>query len=224
MLMNQLSCFFFKDIHFRSISIDETKLYTQPNTDSLLGCFYILKHGITQYERNVHIMKDFDVSFKYECMDYITKNKKKVNSFHKKFSSIHFITILSSNTHIDIETFFMLCYLYDISITYIHELLFYSTAYPCESSTYIKVLCKTNDFKNKTISYHIENIPYTSISWENMYQITSITYPLPDITKISKEQLMHILSTFCSNKEKTHHNITNKRDLYECVNSLLKLI
>lgn len=222
--MNQLSCFFFKDIHFRSIPVDETKLITQPNTDSLLGCFYILKHGITQYEKNIHIMKDFDVSFKYECMDYITKNKKKVNSFHKKLSSNQFLTILSSNTYIDLETFFMLCYLYDISITYIHDSLFYSTAYPVESIEYINVLGKSNDFKNKTISYYIERVSYNSISWENMYQITSITYPLPDITKISKEQLLYILSTFCKYTEKLLHTMKTKRELYEYANSLLKLI
>lgn len=218
--------FFFKESHFKKIHIDDSKLYTCPNTDSLMGCVYILKYGIAQYERNIHINKDFMSSMKYECIDYIIANKSKVKLFNKKISFNSYVTMVSNNIHIDLDTFFMLCHLYDIDITYIHGPFFYSTVYTPTTvgdNVYIKVLCRNTPCNNSNVEYHLETRPYQSIEWNSLYQLTSITYPVPDINTISKEQLMYILSALGGVDGNMPSTITKKK-LYDKVISLVKLI
>lgn len=216
-----MSCFFFKDSHFTSTPVDEHKLFTYPNTDSLMGCFFILKNGIIQYERSIHMNKDFDMRIKFECIDYITKKKQAVRSLNPRKSATDYIHILSIPTHIDLETFFMLCHVYELNITYIRGRFFYSTIYTNETcgSNLITVLCPSSDNK----SYYLQHIPCTLIEWSNMYQVNTVVSPLPDINTMSKEQLYHIAQTFCMYTDPDIYRMT-KKSLYDRVVSLVKLI
>ena len=220
-----LSNFFLNGDHFKSKPVDGSIIYPAPDTDELFGCFYILKYGVVKYETTIHLNKhEIETYSKLECLEDVFKNKSLVRKLNRLLSSAYYAERLEVGTNIDLQTFFVLCHLYNLKITYICNKVYYTTLSDEEISldpedTLRYILCKKSAH-----SYHIQEVPQRIMSIGNtMFRIHSLASPLPDINKMSKDQLMHILETYCT-KVDIASIPTSRKLLYDYVKSLLKLI
>jgi hypothetical protein len=220
-----LSNFFLIEDHFKSKPVDGSSIYPAPDTDELFGCFYILKYGVVKYETTIHLNKhEIETYSKLECLEYIFKNKPAVRKLNRLLSAAYYAERLEVGTKIDLHTFFILCHLYNLNITYICNKVYYTTLSnealsldPDDTLRYI--LCKKS-----THSYHIQEVTQSDMNIGNtMFRIHSLASPLPDISKMSKDQLVHILETYCNNGD-IASIFTSRKLLYDYVKSLLKLI
>lgn len=220
-----LSAFFLNNDHFKARPIDGSIVYPAPDTDALFGCFYILKYGVVKYETTIHLNKhEIETYSKLECLEYIFKNKTSVRKLNRILPIEHYSERLDTGRRIDLPTFFILCHLYNLKITYIYNNIYYTTwsdedmqlSTP-ENIHYL--LCKKPDDV-----YYIQKVAQSHMNLSNnMFRIHSLASPLPDIGKMSKDQLVYILETYCVNVDGVPVP-SLKKSLYDYVKSLLKLI
>lgn len=110
------------------IEIDEAEIQTlmfiPEERDSLFWSFYILKHGIDQYEnlhqRNIVVEKNI----KIEYIERFRKNKALLKE-HKCGPISHVENFLLNERTIDMKTFQALCILENISCIYLFEKCFF---------------------------------------------------------------------------------------------------
>ena len=216
----QVSPFFLKKSHLQLIApVNATSINPESSEDSLFGCFYIMAYGIVEYEKNIHMMnRSHEKQLKFKCIEKLSAS----NVLHDQCASI-----LGNNQYIDIPTFFELCKAYHISATYIHKNIYYTTE-STHTPGNINLLCvHTNSTSRQNASrYTINQVPYDSIHWNDMYQVWSIGYPLPPISKIPKASIIQLLDKFANLQEILPNKLTtySKKHIYECAERLLKLI
>ena len=97
------------------------KIYKPKQKDSLFWCFYILKHGFSNYEmeiNNQYFVVEKAQKFKY--IDLLRKNKD-ILKIHKIKPFTELEDDLANKDKISIKTFFALCILENINILLIDK-------------------------------------------------------------------------------------------------------
>ena len=202
---------------------ENKKSFSTPNTksnmffprekDSLFWCFFIMKFGDEKYELSPkHIVEEKKIKIEY--VEKIRENKPLLKQY--KFASLtHIENQLVNEFKIDIYTFFSLCALENLNVTYIHKKSFYElimndeeTAHVIHRSigTPIRYALQTIDFSQieqcKTSLFKMENIdkPIKSVS----------SYKLAELQDFCQKLGIAIINTETSKKK-------NKNELYESI-------
>ena len=132
-------------------TIDE--LYKPKQVDSLFWCFYILKHGYSNYEMDIY-NKYFVVekAEKYKYVELI-RSKKEILKIHKIKPLTEIEDDLANKQRISVKTFFALCIMENINVLVV------------DNHKYFELLCTDIDLKHpiniihrnsKTYEHHIE--------------------------------------------------------------------
>jgi hypothetical protein len=192
--ISNLSCFFFtkEDIH-PSVTNNPKILYPDKAADTLFGCFYLLLKGSVEYQQIAHTLTPhLERQLKFNCAVYLSQRKADIHTHHGQ-PFTHYQSHLCDHPTIDMDTFFMLCNIYGISVAYILSRCWYASGSFC-SSAGISPIDTINVLKIHTvihgkITYCIEQLPYTSITWTNKYPAYSILSPLPPMSRMKQEEI-----------------------------------
>lgn len=99
---------------------DKCNTFTPTQKDTLFWCFYILKHGETNYEMLDNINIVLEKKLKIDYVEKIRKEKQIVKSY--KFSTLtHLENQLANEVRIDLSTFFTLCVIENINVLYVYK-------------------------------------------------------------------------------------------------------
>jgi hypothetical protein len=106
----------FKETQLKPKNIISEKVYKPKQKDSLFWCFYILKHGYSNYEmeiNNQYFVIEKTEKFKY--IDMLRKNKDLIK-LHKIKPFTELEDDLANKDKISVKTFFALCILENINV------------------------------------------------------------------------------------------------------------
>ena len=223
-MITQLNQFFLKNVHFKKDSIDVNIFNPKESSDTLFGCFYILTYGIVEYEKKSHMMNTtHENQLKFKCINHITHRKLHLGGISKGLPEFHYENTLGNNIHIDLHTFFGLCYAYDVPVAYIQGNKYYytSNSHPLDIN-HIHVLTKSGHPTKPLYCIHQANTD--SIQWNELYRLVAPASPLPPVQTMSKSTLLTIIERFYTGDSLGIVTKYTKKQLYECAQGLLKLI
>jgi hypothetical protein len=195
-------------------TIDE--LYKPKQVDSLFWCFYILKHGYSNYEMDIY--NKYFVVEKAEKFKYVEliRSKKEILKIHKIKPLTEIEDDLANKQRISVKTFFALCIMENINILLV------------DNHKYFELLCTDIDSKHtiniihrnsKTYEHYIE----LNNSTENVdkyrdtyYKMSSFETSLKSMSSYKLEELIDMcnkLAIKIVNNENGKKK--SKKDIYE---------
>jgi hypothetical protein len=191
-------------------------IYRPKQKDSLFWCFYILKHGYSNYEmeiNNQYFTVEKTEKFKY--IDLIRKNKD-ILKIHKIKPFTELEDDLANKERISIKTFFALCVLENINILLVDKRkIFEITCVDIDDKHPVNIVHR----HNQTYEHHIELNTTSDILQkyrETYYKMPGIdstlksmgSYKLDELTDLCKKLNINIEQSV-DKKKKT------KKDIYE---------
>jgi hypothetical protein len=235
MSVDSLKCFFLNKGHFHSSPVNLNTFIPDPSSDTLFGCFYILAYGMAQYETNKHMTNNaLEKQRKFKCIeDLQNKGRTCSTNILGGIPLSQYAIQLGTCEYIDLSIFFGLCHAYNIDTAYIYRKRYYSTYIHDDSSEesskkQIYILNISNIFGEQAIpSYYLTLVDYSSINWNDMYLLHTISNPLPSSKTITKATLLHIIKTFSDTIYDpfiADIDKCKKTHLYEHAKTILKLI
>lgn len=230
--ISNLSCFFFTHTDMHPSSTENTTiLYPDKASDTLFGCFYVLFKGSVEYHQIAHTLTPhLERQLKFNCAVYLSQRKADIRAHHGQ-PFTHYQSALCDNATIDMDTFFMLCHIYGVSVAYVTNRWWYASG-PFDGDAYassnevIHVL-KTSRVFNGQLTYCIEQIPYTSIDWNNLYSAYSITSPLPPMSQMKQDEMDRLIDMWIEPTPPTTSappRPKTKASRYALLQSFVKLI
>jgi hypothetical protein len=199
-------------------------MYRPKQKDSLFWCFYILKHGFSNYEmeiNNQYFVVEKNEKFKY--IDLFRKNKELLK-LHKIRPLTELEDDLANKDKISIKTFFALCILENINVLLVNKRKVY------------ELLCTDVDEKHPVNVIHRNNETYEHLIEldtteeiikkyrETYYKMSSFdatlksmgSYKLEELTDLCKKLDINIEPKVneCNSKKQGNKKIT-KKDIYE---------
>jgi hypothetical protein len=186
------------------------KIYKPSEKDTLFWCFYIMKHGDTQYEmldnKNIVIEK----RNKIEYVEKIRKDKQLIKTY--KFTTLtNLENNLANEEKINIGTFLSLCVFENLNVLYI------------KNKTYYELLM--NDNPAIFIVYQLENNKYgikqsviadTTDIKNTLYKIDNVDKPIKPFSAYKLQDLIDIaIKLGIEITNKTSNKSKNKKELYE---------
>lgn len=195
-------------------------MYRPKQKDSLFWCFYILKHGLSNYEmeiNNQYFVVEKNEKFKY--IDLFRKNKDLLK-LHKIRPLTELEDDLANKDKISIKTFFALCIIENINVLLVNKRKVY------------ELLCTDVDEKHPVNVIHRNNETYEHLIEldvteeiiqkyrETYYKMSSFdatlksmgSYKLEELTDLCKKLDINIEE--CKSKKEGKQKIT-KKDIYE---------
>lgn len=199
-------------------------MYTPKQKDSLFWCFYILKHGFSNYEMEIN--NQYFVVEKKEKFKYIELLRK-----HKDLLKLHKIKPLTeleddlaNKPRISIKTFFALCALENINILLVNKRKVYELLCNDIDDTHPINIVHRN---NETYEHSIELEPTQEIIKkyrDTYYKMSSFDATLKSMGSYKLEELMELCKKLDINiGHKINENNSNKggkrkitkKDIYE---------
>lgn len=223
--------FFLNTSHFIKSKINKHIIRPEPTWDTLFWCFYILKHGYSKYEtllQSLTIISEKQIKIEY--IQQIRLNKSLIKTLKHK-PGFHYEDQLANANKIDIYTFFVLCHLENINITYIVNRSFYIT-YDLEES-YID-LAKNYTEENNNINeiihdpdeytdeselsdIDVDNSQYIPVLHKDSYNNYYLKYT--NTSYIKWNTLCKIYKLDQPLKPISHYTVNNLQQLYSKINN-----
>lgn len=190
------------------------ELYKPKQNDSLFWCFYILKHGFSNYEMEINNQYFVvEKTQKYKYIELLRKNKDLLK-IHKIKPFTELEDDLANKEKISIKTFFALCILENINILLIDKRKIY------------ELICIDIDEKNpiniihrnsQSLEYHIElNVSIDKLTHyrETYYKMNGFGNSLKSISSYKMEELLDLCNKLNITVNSSKKKMT-KKDIYE---------
>lgn len=192
-------------------------LYKIIQKDSLFWCFYVLKNGIIEYERNM--LNSCYILEKTEKLSYI--NIIRENKDLLKSNKIKLICEieddLANNEIISLKTFFVLCIIEKINIIFIDGRKYYEVVNNENIINTTNIIYKNNDINEYYIDFNIDiNSNKVSFYKNNYLHINNYDNKLKPISSYKLDELLDIckrLNIDINNNGKRK----TKKEIYECI-------
>ena len=177
--------------------------------DQLFWNFYIMKHGMEEYNsleyKNIVVEK----KIKIEYIELL-RTKKQLLKEHKMATLSHIENFLLNEIKIDLKTFLALCVCENLPMIYIHKNTYYELFLDDISYNDDKIPMYTITKFDEPLKYgyKIENKEIT----KNLYKIDNLNKPLKAMSAYKVDELLdmcHKLGISMSDKKET------KQDLYQ---------
>jgi len=205
-----------QNINRESVNKLVNEIYKPKQKDSLFWCFYILKHGFSNYEmeiNNQYFVVEKTQKFKY--IELLRKNKD-ILKIHKIKPFTELEDDLANKDKISIKTFFALCILENINIMLIDKRKIY------------ELLCVDIDEQHpvhivhrnsQTYTHHIElNVSSDKLTnyKETYYVLSDLSATLKSIGSYKVDELLELCKKLNVNvKENENKKKLTKKDIYE---------
>lgn len=190
------------------------ELYKPKQNDSLFWCFYILKHGFSNYEMEINNQYFVvEKTQKYKYIELLRKNKDLLK-IHKIKPFTELEDDLANKEKISIKTFFALCILENINILLIDKRKIY------------ELICIDIDEKNpiniihrnsQSLEHHIElNVSIDKLTHyrETYYKMNGFGNSLKSISSYKIEELLELCNKLNITVNSSKKKMT-KKDIYE---------
>jgi hypothetical protein len=195
-------------------------MYRPKQKDSLFWCFYILKHGFSNYEmeiNNQYFVVEKNEKFKY--IDLLRKNKD-ILKIHKIKPLTELEDDLANKDKISIKTFFALCILENINVLLVNKRKVYELLCcdPDEKHP-INIVHRNSELYEHSIELDVTEEIIKKYR-ETYYKMSSFdatlksmgSYKLEELTDLCKKLDINIDE--CNKKKEGNKKIT-KKDIYE---------
>ena len=168
------------------------KIYKPKQKDSLFWCFYILKHGYSNYEMEIN--NQYFVIEKKEKFYYIDmlRNNKNILKIHKIKPFTELEDDLANKDKISIKTFFALCILENINVLLVDKRKIYEIICFDVNETHPINIIHRNSFN---FEHHIElNVNDNMINnyRENYYKMSNFDLTLKAMGSYKLEELIEL--------------------------------
>jgi hypothetical protein len=195
-------------------SIDEQ--YKPKQVDSLFWCFYILKHGYSNYEMDIY--NKYFIVEKAEKFKYIEliRNKKDILKIHKIKPLTEIEDDLANKQRISVKTFFALCIMENINVLVVdNRKIFELLCVDIDSKHPINIIHRNS----KTYEHYIE----LNNSNENVhkyrdtyYKMSSFETSLKSMGSYKLDELIDICNKLTIKLENNENGKKkSKKDIYE---------
>jgi hypothetical protein len=190
-------------------------IYKPKQKDSLFWCFYILKHGYSNYEmeiNNQYFVVEKTEKFKY--IDMFRKNKDLLR-LHKIKPFTELEDDLANQHRISIKTFFALCILENINVLLVDNRKIYElTCVDIDDMNPVHVVSRNN----KTFEHHIE-LDVTNEIVQNYrdtyYKMNGFDSTLKAIGSYKLDELVELCLRLNINLDTIDKKKKTKKDIYE---------
>lgn len=195
-------------------------MYRPKQKDSLFWCFYILKHGFSNYEmeiNNQYFVVEKNEKFKY--IDLIRKNKDLLK-IHKIKPLTELEDDLANKDKISIKTFFALCILENINVLLVNKRKVYELlCTDIDDKHPINIVHRNSELYEHSIELDVTEEIIKKYR-ETYYKMSSFdatlksmgSYKLEELTDLCKKLDINIDE--CNKKKEGNKKIT-KKDIYE---------
>ena len=191
--------------------IKKPSIFIPREKDTLLWCFYLMKHGDVKYEMLEYKNILTEKTLKIEYVEKIRKEKQTVKTY--KFATLtHIENNLANENQLDVKTFLTLCAIENLNVLFVKNKTYYEllmndsnelhTVHLLQNYKYGHEINPTGAEQIKTTLYKLDNIdkPIKSMSGYKLSELVEISEKLA-IETVNKD----------TNKSK------NKKDLYEAI-------
>jgi hypothetical protein len=201
-------------IQNKPIKNNETnKFYKPKQKDTLFWCFYILKHGYSNYEMEINNQYfQVEKNEKYKYIDILRQNKDKLK-IHKIKPLTELEEDLAHNQTISIKTFFALCVVEDINVMLVDRRKIYELTFN-KANVNVIHRNKTND--NYSIEIQINNDILNDYR-NNYYIMPNFDSKLKSVSAYKSNELLDLCYKFnidVDNYKNDKKKLT-KNELYE---------
>ena len=191
-------------------------IYRPKQKDSLFWCFYILKHGYSNYEmeiNNQYFTVEKTEKFKY--IDLIRKNKD-ILKIHKIKPFTELEDDLANKERISIKTFFALCVLENINVLLVDKRKVYELL--INDTPTINIVHRNNETYYHSIELDVTEDICNKYR-ETYYKLTNFDTTLKGIASYKLQELTDLCKKLNINieehKDKTLKQKMTKKDIYE---------
>jgi hypothetical protein len=195
-------------------------MYRPKQKDSLFWCFYILKHGFSNYEmeiNNQYFVVEKNEKFKY--IDLIRKNKDLLK-IHKIKPLTELEDDLANKDKISIKTFFALCILENINVLLVNKRKVYELlCTDIDEKHPINIVHRNSELYEHSIELDVTEEIIKKYR-ETYYKMSSFDATLKSIGSYKLEELTDLCKKLdinideCNKKKEGNKKIT-KKDIYE---------
>lgn len=178
--------------------------------DKLFWCFYIIKHGVENYEFNKTISFKTEKEFKFISAEKIKEFKDTLKGLKLKLNELQ--DELINQQCITFKGLVALCYIYKINILYVKNKTYYEIFTNEENSINIIVERKENNITQICMPVNITDEMIKTYK-NNYWKIENFNNPLKSISAYTLSELQEMykkLSIETENKKKL-----TKKELYE---------
>ena len=198
-------------------SIIKETIYKPKQKDSLFWCFYILKHGYSNYEMEIN--NQYFVIEKKEKFKYIEmiRNNKDILKLHKIKPFTELEDDLANKEKISVKTFIALCILENINILLVDKRkIFELTCVDITEQTPVHIIHRNS----QTYEHHIElNVTNNILQnyREKYYKMSSFDTTLKSIGTYKLDELIDLCNKLDINisKNETDKKKKTKKEIYE---------
>jgi hypothetical protein len=195
-------------------------MYRPKQKDSLFWCFYILKHGFSNYEmdiNNKYFVVEKNEKFKY--IELLRKNKDLLK-IHKIKPLTELEDDLAHKDKISIKTFFALCILENINVLLVNKRKVYELlCTDIDEKHPINIVHRNSEVYEHSIELDVTQDTINKYR-ETYYKMSSFdatlksigSYKLEELTELCKKLDININE--CNKKKEGNKKIT-KKDIYE---------
>jgi len=202
-------------------------MYRPKQKDSLFWCFYILKHGFSNYEMEINNQYFVvEKNEKYKYIELLRKNKELLK-IHKIKPLTELEDDLANKDKISIKTFFALCILENINVLLVSKRKFYELlCTDIDEKHPINIIHRNNESYEYSIELDVNEEIITKYR-ETFYKMSSFDATLKSMSSYKLDELIDLCKKLdiniepkvneCNNKTEGKKKITKitKKDIYE---------
>jgi hypothetical protein len=199
-------------------------MYRPKQKDSLFWCFYILKHGFSNYEMEINNQYFVvEKNEKYKYIELLRKNKELLK-IHKIKPLTELEDDLANKDKISIKTFFALCILENINVLLVSKRKFYELlCTDIDEKHPINIIHRNNESYEHSIELDVNEEIITKYR-ETFYKMSSFDATLKSMSSYKLDELIDLCKKLdiniepkvneCNNKTEGKKKLT-KKDIYE---------
>jgi hypothetical protein len=191
-------------------SVSDTSFFPKEK-DKLFWCFYIMRHGLEEYQALGKTNVVIEKKIKIEYIELL-RTKKQLLKAHKMAPLTHIENELLNEPKIDLKTFLALCVCDNLPMIYVHK------------KTYYELNLDDNiDLQDSTKKYHIitrwdEPLKFgyrfgTKDCVKSFYKIDNLNKPLRALSAYKLDELMDM----CHKLGMTTIKKQTKQEMYEFI-------
>jgi hypothetical protein len=199
----------------------ETKktIYYPNNQDMLYWIFYIMQHGVMDYEynKNKHFLLEKEDKIKY--VEQISKHKETIKR-QKIMSLVNFTNDLIYEKKISINTFLNLCAIEKRNVIVVKNKIYYEMLTTDNNDIYIIYNTKKNQNSSQYENFGVETCVKNDKTWNNitsnLIQTNNIMSPIKSISYYKLDDLIKMNNKFgLSVISQVNMKTKMKKELYE---------
>lgn len=196
----------------REVKRKQETMYRPKQKDSLFWCFYIIKHGFSNYEmeiNNQYFVVEKTEKFKY--IDLLRKNKDLLK-IHKIKPLTELEDDLANKDRISIKTFFALCILENINVLLVNKRKVYELlCADIDEKHPINIVHRNSETHEHSIELDVTEETIQKYR-ETYYKMSNFDATLKSMSSYKLEELLDLCKKLDINIEQEVNKYIDKKD------------